>query len=86
MAVSFYFYTGYRFPVRVSGAGNKSKYVGYDSNDALILPGHQRAAVLQGICLRNVIQNLTTVTGQKDGKVLWLVSLEDLGSRMHSKL
>ena len=65
MAVSFHLYTGYRFPVRVSGAGNKSKYVGYDSNKALILPCHQRAAVLQGICLRNVIQNLTTVTGQK---------------------
>ena len=45
--------------------GSKSKYVDYDSNEALILPGHQRAAVLQGICLRNVIQNLTTVTGQK---------------------
>jgi hypothetical protein len=65
LAVSFYFYTGYRFPVWVGGAGNKSKYVDYGSDEALILPGHQRAAILQGICLRNIIQNLSTVLEQK---------------------
>ena len=65
LAVSFYFYTGYRFPVKVGGAGNKSRYVDYGSDEALILPGHQRAAILQGICLRNMIQNLTTVMEQK---------------------
>ena len=32
---------------------------------ALILPGHQRAAVLQGICLRNARQNLSTVMEQR---------------------
>ena len=61
LAVSFYLYTGFRFPVRISGAGNKSEYVAYDSEDAVLLPGHQRAAVLQGICLRNMIQNLSTL-------------------------
>ena len=65
LAVSFYFYTGYRFPVKVGGAGNKSRYVDYGSDEALILPWHQRAAILQGICLRNMIQNLSTVTEQR---------------------
>ena len=29
----------------------------------MLLPGHQRSAVLQSICLRNMIQNLTTELG-----------------------
>ena len=62
LAVSFYLYTGFRFPLRIAGAGPKSQYVAYDSHDAFLLPGHQRAAVLQGICLRNMIQNLTTAS------------------------
>ena len=65
MAVSFFLYTGFRFPVRISGAGNKSEYVAYESKDAILLPGHQRAAVLQGICLRNMIPNLSTLTEAK---------------------
>ena len=52
-------------PVRIGGAGNKSRYADYGSDEALILPGHQRAAVLQGICLRNAIQTLSTVMEQK---------------------
>ena len=64
LAISFYLYTGYRFPLKVSGAGNKTRYVDYNSNEAIILPGHQRSAVLQSICLRNMIQNLTTVLDQ----------------------
>ena len=35
MAVSFDHYTGFRFPVRISGAGNKTEYVAYDSEDAI---------------------------------------------------
>ena len=65
LAVSFYMYTGFRFPVRIGGAGNKSRYADYGSDEALILPGHQRAAVLQGICSRNAIQTLSTVMEQK---------------------
>ena len=65
LAISFYLYTGFRFPVRISGAGNKSQYAAYDSNDAILLPGHQRAAVLQGICLRNMIANLSTIMEMK---------------------
>ena len=65
LTVSFYLCTGFRFPLRVGGAGNKSVYVEYGSDEALILPGHQRSAVLQGICLRNMIQNLLTISGQK---------------------
>ena len=61
LAVSFYLATDFRFPVKLRGAGNKSVYAEYGSGDALLLPGHQRSAVLQSICLRNMIQNLTTV-------------------------
>jgi len=43
---------------------NRSQYIDYDSNEAIILPGHQRSAVLQSICVRNMIQNLTTVLDQ----------------------
>ena len=57
----FYHYTGFRFPVRISGAGNNFEYVAHDSVDAILLPGHQRAAVLQGFCLCNMIQNLSTL-------------------------
>ena len=61
LAVSFYLYTGYRFPLKV---GNKSLYVDYESDEAIILPGHQRSAVLQSSCLRNITQNLTIVMEQ----------------------
>ena len=65
LAVSFYLSTNCRFPVNLHGAGNKSVYAEYDSDEALILPGHQRSAVLQSICLRNMMQNLITVLDEK---------------------
>ena len=64
LAVSFYLYTGFRFPIKVSGAGNKSVYIAYDSDDALLLQGRQRSAVLQSICLKNMVQNLLTLLQQ----------------------
>ena len=56
----------YRFPVKLRGAGNKSIYAEYDSDESLILPGHQKSAVLQSISFKNMIQNLSTVL---DGKI-----------------
>lgn len=64
LAVSFYLYTGFRFPIKVSGAGNKSVYIAYDSDEALLLQGRQRSAVLQSICMKNMIQNLLTLLQQ----------------------
>ena len=53
--------TGYQFPVGITGAGGKSKYAPYRSNEAMLLPGNRRTAALQGLCLRHLIQNLETV-------------------------
>lgn len=61
MVVSFYHYTGFRFPIRASGAGNKSVYVSFDSDDAMLMPMRQKSAVLQSICLKNMVQNLSTL-------------------------
>ena len=55
----------YRFPVKLRGAGNKSIYAEYDSDESLILPGHQKYAVLQSISFKNMIQNLSTVLDEK---------------------
>jgi len=64
LAVSLYLYTGFRFPIKVSGAGNKSVYIAYDADEALLLQGRQRSAVLQSICLKNMVQNLLTLLQQ----------------------
>lgn len=62
--MSFYHFTGYRFPIRVSAAKNKSVYIAYDSDEAVLLQGRQRPAVLQSICLRNMVKNLPTLSQQ----------------------
>jgi hypothetical protein len=61
LVVSFYHYTGFRFPIRASGAGNKSIYVSFESDEAVLMPMRQKSAVLQSICLKNMIQNLSTL-------------------------
>lgn len=66
MAVSFYLATG-----RITGAGGKSKYAPYRSNEAMLLPGNRRTAALQGLCLRHLIQNLESARGQTFAKLLY---------------
>ena len=61
LLVSFYLTTGYRCPIRLSGAGAQSKYIDYGDEQATLLPDSKRAVSLQILCFRNLWQNVTTV-------------------------
>ena len=62
LVVSFYHFTGYRFPIRASGAG-----ISYDPDEA---------AALQSICLRNMIQNLSTLVQQPIFFLFWNLQMQ----------
>lgn len=65
MMMSFYLFTGLLFPVTVSGAGARAKYIPYHSDEATLLPPSKRSGAQQALCFRNVIQNLTTLLGER---------------------
>ena len=65
MTVSFYLFSGMLFPIRISGSGGHSKYVQYDSAEAVLLPHTKRSGAQQALCFRNIMQNLTTLLGDK---------------------
>ena len=65
MTISFYLFSGMLFPIRISGAGARSKYVEYHSNEATLLPPTKRSGAQQALCFRNVMQNLSTLLGER---------------------
>ena len=65
MTISFYLFTGMLFPIRLSGAGARSKYIEYHSDEATMLPPTKRSGAQQALCFRNVMQNLSTLLGER---------------------
>ena len=61
LLVSFYLTTGFRCPIKLSGAGAQSEYIDYGDEKATLLPDSKRAVSLQILCFRNLWQNITTV-------------------------
>ena len=59
---SFYITTGYNIPIKRDGAGAKATYIEYTSDEAALLPKTKRAASLQILSFRNLLQNLLTIT------------------------
>lgn len=43
MMISIYLFTGMLFPIRISGAGARSKYIQYHSDEATLLPHTKRS-------------------------------------------
>ena len=61
LLTSFYLSTGWRCPIRISGAGAQSKYIGYGDPEAIALPDAKRTVSLQILCFRNLLQNVGTI-------------------------
>ena len=61
---NFYITTGYGMPIRKEGVGAKSIYVPYHGSEALLLPNSKRAASLQILTFRNLIQNMLSIQDQ----------------------
>ena len=61
---NFYITTGYNLPIRTEGYGAKSVYISYQSPEALLLPKSKRAASLQILTFRNLLQNVQTIEKQ----------------------
>lgn len=61
---NFYIVTGYNLPIRTEGSGAKSVYISYQSPEALLLPKTKRAASLQILTFRNLLQNVQTIEKQ----------------------
>ena len=61
---NFYITTGYCMPIRKEGVGAKSIYVPYHGSEALLLPNSKRAASLQILTFRNLIQNMLSIQDQ----------------------
>ena len=61
LLVIFYMCTGWRCPIKTGGAGGQSTYIKYDDPQALLLPDEKRAGSLQVLCMRNLVQNVTTI-------------------------
>ena len=62
---NFYITTGFNMPIRTEGYGAKSVYVSYRSSEALLLPKTKRAASLQILTFRNLLQNVQTIEKQE---------------------
>ena len=63
LVFNFYIVTGYNLPIRTEGSGAKSVYISYQSPEAILLPKAKRAASLQILTFRNLLQNLQTLIG-----------------------
>ena len=50
-----------RCPIKTSGAGAQSTYTNYDDPQALLLPDAKRLASLQVLCMRDLLQNVSTI-------------------------
>lgn len=61
---NFYIVTGHNLPIRLEGSGAKSVYISYQSPEALLLPKTNRAASLQILTFRNLLQNVQTIEKQ----------------------
>ena len=59
---SFYITTGYNIPIKEGGTGAKANYIEYSSEEAALLSKTKRAASLQILSFRNLLQNLLTIT------------------------
>ena len=58
---SFYLSTGWRCPIKTSGSGAKAEYISYGDPKAILLPDSKRTVSLQILCLRNLLQNVSTI-------------------------
>ena len=58
---SFYLTTGWRCPIKTSGSGAKAEYISYGDPKAILLPDSKRTVSLQILCLRNLMQNVSTI-------------------------
>ena len=63
LLTSFYLTTGWRCPIKTGGAGAKAIYLDYGHPDALLLPDAKRGVALQILCMRNLLQNVSTILG-----------------------
>ena len=61
LLVTLYLCTGWRCPIKTGGAGGQPTYIKYDDPQALLLPDGKRAASLQVLCMRNLVQNVSTI-------------------------
>ena len=61
LLINFYLCTGWRCPIKTGGTGGQSTYINYDDAQALLMPDGKRAASLQVLCLRNLVQSVTTI-------------------------
>ena len=61
--VNFFLCTGWRCPIKIGGAGAHARYIDYDDpqTQALLLPDAKPAASLQVLCMRNLLQNVSTI-------------------------
>ena len=58
---SFYLSTGWRCPIKTAGSGAKAEYISYGDPKAILLPDSKRTVSLQILCLRNLLQNVSTI-------------------------
>lgn len=63
LTISFYPFTGKQFSICASGAGARSKYVDYESDEGVLLPNAKRNGAQQTLCFGNAIQNMQTLLG-----------------------
>lgn len=61
---NFYIVTGRNLPIRLEGYGAKSVYIPYHGPQAILLPKSKRAASLQILTFRNLLQNMQSIESQ----------------------
>ena len=82
LVFNFYIVTGYNLPIRTEGAGAKSVYISCQSPEDILLPKAKRAASLQILTFRNLLQNVQTLISEDffpDFKESKCKSLQRLG-------
>ena len=61
LLANFYLCTGWRCPIKIGETGAQTKYISCDDPQALLLADTKRSASLQVLCMRNLLQNVSTI-------------------------